>query len=451
MKTIFITVAESSIANNILRGPFGTKIKGAPDLRIVLLVTPEKQQVYKEEFGGGNIVIESLPLAVPNYTERVMAFLAGNCLPTGMIKFKQMRQFKEDGRLFTLCVKRFLWYLPLKRLLTRLLRKLELYIAPAARVKELFDRYHPDLVFCPLVSYAGMDMPVLREAKRRGVKTLGAASRSWDAFVAHGYLRVVPDRLLLVDRYIKECGVRYQFIDVDTMEVVGFPAFDWYWRKDLIEPRDKFLAKLGIDPNKKVILFGAAEYYWYPRDYEIAEIFGEMVDGGMLPDNLVMLFRPYPGFAGPVEKVKDLRHVVPDMRAFSMQWADDLEMREQQVAHLLNSIFHSEMVITTVSTIAIDGMVLGKPAIAAAFEKTKSPYWFSPLRFHDHSTHFMAVMATGGIRKVDSKEKLAEAIKMYLANPLADQEKRKKLTGLFIEPNDGKAGERTAEAILKLL
>ena len=90
------------------------------------------------------------------------------------------------------------------------------------------------------------------------------------------------------------------------MRVIGTPAFDWHFRKDLLKSREEFCKDIGIDPAKKIILFGAMEYYWYPRDADIARIFDDVVASGKISKDAVMLFRPHPGYEGPIERVKAL-------------------------------------------------------------------------------------------------------------------------------------------------
>ena len=447
MKTIFITVSESPVANNLLRGSFFSILK-KEDLRLVLIAPPAKVAGYREEFGAANVFIEPLSPPPHPFLERVTTFFARNVLRTGMVKLVQVRQHADKPNAFLLFTKMFLrTLLGRSRMLQNVVRLVEHIIPSHASVKEFFDQYSPELVFATVMNYTEMDVPILREAKRRGVKTIGIM-RGWDTFVTHGFLRIIPDKVLLQNQYLQEAGKEYQFLPEEITEIVGLPHFDWYFKKEWIVPREEFCRTVGIDPKKRIILFGAMEYYWYERDYEIAEVFDELVRNGKLPADLVMLFRPYPGFAGPVEKIKGLRYVVPDMEAFTLAQGDNVEMKQKQVAHLLNSLVHSTTVVSVVSTIAIDGVALGKPAVSAAFEKEKVPYWRSIKRFFTHCTHFMEVFKTDGIRVVNSPEEFTEALNAYLKNLEKDSAGRKELMRKFVEPFDGKTGERIARAVL---
>jgi hypothetical protein len=233
------------------------------------------------------------------------------------------------------------------------------------------------------------------------------------------------------------------------MQIVGTPSFDWHFRKDLVKTREEFCKDVGIDPSKHFVLYGAMEYYWYRHDADIAIAFNTLVKEGHVPKDLLMLFRPYPGYEGPIRRIEGLSYVVPDMKSFTLVQGDGVEMREKHVSHLINSIIHSEMVVSVASTIGLDGIALGKPAIAAAFEEDKVPYWESIDRFRTHDTHFMEVYSTGGMPQARSKEEFARLISHYLENSLKDEEKRRVLKEWFIDPYDGRSGERVARILLK--
>lgn len=451
MKTIFITVSESSVANNLLRGDFFRLLRGVSDLRIVLIVPKSFRAPYENEFGGGVVAIEAIPLIRRGLRERINNFFARNILGTRMVHLLQARQFLDDKRKFSYAVKRLLAFLfGRSQVFQAFVRMHESTLPSDVSVLALFDRYGPDLLFATVANCIEMDVPFLREARRRGIKTFGMM-RGWDAFPAHGFLRVIPDMLLLQNEYMRATGRKYQFIPEDHMRVVGTPAFDWHFRKDLLKPRDEFCREIGADPQKKIILFGAMEYYWYPRDADIARIFDELVESGKISKDTVMLFRPHPGYEGPIERIKGLAHVIPDMASFTRVQGDNMQMKERHMSHLVNSLFHSSLVVSVASTIALDGIGFGKPAISIAFEESSHSYWESIGRFHTHNTHFMDVFKTGAIPEVRSREEFRERIDRYLLNPREDEEKRAVLRRDFLEPYDGKTGERIFREVSRVL
>lgn len=447
MKTIFITVCESLVARNLLRGPFW-KFMTVPGHRIVLLVSADKEEAYRKEFGGERVLVEAMPRIRPGSLERIISFWARNGLHTGTVTFNQMRAYHRRPDLILLLIKRFVWLVGGIRPLVWLLRRFELSIPPHPGLRELYEKYHPDLVFASVSIDTDVDVPVLREAKRRGIRTVGGF-RGWDNLTSHGILRVVPDYILLQDEYLKVVGREHHFLPENTIEITGFPANDWYFRTELRESREQFFARLGIDPQKRLVLFGAMGDYLFPDEGDLADVFEELIESGKLPSDVVVVYRAHPKYRSPLAKVKTMQHVIPDSATeYGAEGPASDEMRQQEMAHLINSIIHSDVVTTSGSTIALDAVAFDKPTVSICFEKKKLPYWLSAARFRDAYTHYEAMMATGGVARADTPEALADAINEYLAHPEKDAERRTETRRLFLEPNDGHAGERIAKAVL---
>lgn len=445
---MFITIGEASPTRNLLRGNFWRHLP--KNIRIIIITTEDKKNAYKNEFEGDLVKIETLPPVTVGFFERVLAFVARNALQTGTTQFNQMRQLHEGGSLLALILKRGISiFLGRSRLLQKIVRRAELLRKPHPGIGALYDRYRPDGLFSTVAINAEVDVPMLREARRRNIFSVGML-RGWDNFTTHGFLRVVPDRMLLQNQYLKEMGEKYHFLNPNTLEVVGFPQNDWYFKKEWIEPREQFLKNWGINPQKRIVLFGAMGDFLFPREGEIADVFEDLVQSGKISSDAVMVFRAHPAFSSPLERMKRMSHVVPDRNALYLSSSvGSWEMGEKEMAYLLNSVVHSDVVVTAGSTMALDGIALEKPVVMAAFERTPTNYWLSAKRFSRHYTHYQALLNCGGIRVVASPEELASAINDYLENPDADEEGRLRARKHFLAPFDGRSGERIANCLMR--
>lgn len=452
MKTLLITVSEATTAKNLLRGTFWKHLNESREFRIILLCAPEKVDAYRREFGGEGRLVESFSGAPPRPFERTLAFMARNAFATKTVTMNQMRQYVDAGGLVQLLAKRALQFLfGRSRIVHTLLRRGELSVRAHPKVVEIFRRHQPDVVFATNILSSDFDIPVLREALRQGIRTIGMP-RGWDNFTAHGLVRIIPNTVLLPDEYARITGVKYQYLGQHRLVTVGFPHHDWFQQKDLIETRASFLKRLGIDPTKRFVLFGAQGDYLIPAEWELAEIFNDQVMSGSLPNDLVMIYRAHPTFESKPEKMTALEYIIYDRGAkYDNSDVRSWEMGREEIAHFVNSIVHSEMVITTGSTTALDGVALGKPAISAAFEKHPINYWLSARRIRHHWTHYMDLLRTGGVARADSPEELVAAINRYLEDPMQDKSGRERLTELFLEPLDGKSGQRIAKEVKNLI
>lgn len=451
MKTVLITVAEPGVTAALLRGSFWQALRAGPPLRIVVVTQPDRVAAYASEFGGESVAVEGLHVR-PGTAARAVSFVAENTLRTGTVTFNHWRQYAYAGGRLSLFVKRALWrFGGSSRRLQALVRFFSLHVPPDAAVRRLFERYRPDVVFSTIMINQGIDVPVLREARRRKISSIGML-RGWDNLTSHGFLEALPERLLLQNRYLENKAVALQHIPVGRIAVVGFPLNDWYHRRDLIVPRETFLRSLGIDPKKRLILYGAMGEYLFRHEEDIPAALSLAIEQGRLPRDCVILFRAHPRYASSEDNIRRLPHVVWDRSATYLGSRErSWEMGEAEIAKLMNSIAYSEMVVTAGSTMALDAIAFGKPAISVAFETTPCPYWFSARRFRDHYTHFEDLMATGGVRSANSPEELVAAIQTYLNNPAADAAGRERARELFLAPDDGQCGERIAAEIKSLL
>jgi len=448
MKTFLIIVPDALATKNYLRGAFWTRIQSLPNLRTVILCNDDKREEYQKEFGNDRVIVEGVKQVPTRRWESVLSFMARAVLRTGHMRIHHMRNYIDSGGAAQLALKMTLRILlGWSSLFQKLIRWFDLRIAPAPVVAELFDTYHPTLVFSSSILNSSLDVAYLREAKRRGVATIGIP-RGWDNYTSKGILRVVPETLLAMNRYLVEMGSEYQSLPATGVDVVGFPGMDQYVDRSLIEPRETFLKSIGVDPTKRIILFCAQGDYMVPSEWEIAEIFDELVESGKLPSDLLMIYRAHPSFESHTKELGALTHVVHNRKASYKEGdVSTWEMGKRDIAYYMNTIVHSDVIVTTGSTAGLDAVALGKPVISAAFEKRPINYWLSARRFRKHLTHYCHLVSMGGITVADSPREFTDAILRYLQDPTLDKDGRARILERFLAPLDGHAGERTASIV----
>ena len=116
---------------------------------------------------------------------------------------------------------------------------------------------------------------------------------------------------------------------------------------------------------------------------------------------------------------------------------------------------YSDVVVTVYSTMLVETAVHDTPMIAATIDTHGG--WNKPKRFSlslkeigDWPTHKRFREAKAG-RVAENESQLRDALNLYLANPAADAEQRRKFVEDEITFTDGMSGKRTAEFILKVL
>ena len=448
MKTILITVGETTVSRNLLRTEFLENVltSGA---RVVLVTDPELKSTLETEFGGERVIVEALPVIPVSFFERVIAFFARNCFVTGTNVLMQHRAYESGETKIPSWFKQLLG-LTLGKLpgFRGFMRLLEMTVSSHRSVITLFDTYTPDLVFSTVLLNTEIDIPVMRETKRRKIRSIGMV-RGWDNLTTYGFLRIVPDTYFAQVDFLKESAISFHGIPSSRIEVVGMTYFDVYEKKELYVSREEYCAAMGIDPAKNIILYAAIGDFLFPREGEMADVFEKMIEDGSIP-NAVCIFRAHPAFSSPLERMKGMKHVIPDRNAdYQVGGLARWDMKVAHTAHLINSIRHAAVLVTAGSTMMIESALLDRPTISVAFDgNTKERYWFSIARFHYQAAHIVNLLKTKGVKVPDTKEELKEMINRYIADPKLDTDGRLALAERFGGPHRGRAALHLADRVL---
>ena len=467
MRTVFITIDDPAALKNI----FGTKawskfLRSSADARLVLLTRPGKKEEHEKFFAAPNITVEALNPAFGSCLALIAASLARSGIKTHTNLWSKMRSYERGDSSFlaTIFKRAYTFLLGGSSLNKIFLRRAFLGLPPAKATASHFEKYQPSLLFAVSLTNIDFDVPIAVEAKRRGVRIVGLV-RSWDNFSSHGLTRVVPDRLILQNKFLKEMAERHQAItekDV-PIDIIGLPHYDIYAGfEKMFESRESFFRRMGLDSSKKLILYGAMGDFLFPNECGVADVFEELIESRAIRESSQVLFRAHPKFNSPLERIKGMKHVKPDK--------DASNITGDFMKHLVNSIYHSDLVVAGASTIVIDAVMVGKPVICIGFDPVRSQmpqasavlpkaeqtsngvggttkkvsYWTSVKRFYDSYTHFEALMETGRMPLANTKEELTRLINEAFGRKSYEGELRQKVIDLFVAPFDGQASERLA-------
>src|SRR3989344_4687195 len=250
MKTILITSFYGLIGRNLLAtNILPTIFKEAPDARVVILLPEEKERRYQELFGSQRVIVQGVPHIPETPLELFIAKIFYFMSPT-----ESSRIARDAVRQFSLLKARVWWavgQLGRVRFFRQLARKIAYLIGSKRRYQKYFDQYKPDLVFATDI-FRHQDLDFLREARSRGVRTLGMV-RSWDNISTKGLNHFIPDHVVVQAEKMKEDIVKFGDVNPGKISIVGVPHYDRYVT-DKRAPRDEFFKSLNLDPRKKTVV-----------------------------------------------------------------------------------------------------------------------------------------------------------------------------------------------------
>ncbi len=439
MKTIFITVYDGAVAKSIVRTKVLSKIE--KEYKVVLFVSPQRVDTYRAEFPEA--AIEVLPPPdFPRIEEWYSrALLYG--LPTQTIWHKIQYGRALGDSLFLYVLKNILWRLGHSRFLRRAVRQMYL-IHPDRSFDPYIKKYKPDLVWCAAM-ISDQDARLLKAARRFRIFSIGMP-KSWDNLSTKSFFRVLPDRLLVQSDVMKGHAISFMDMPPRAVETVGFPQFDIYADHTQIIPREEFCRQLGFDPAKKIILYAAAGDQLAPHDEEVLADLLQAFSGG-LQARAQILVRPHPKYKFKDYLFSNIPYLKIDYPGFLVgKEKKEWEFAEEDVQHLMNSLYHADVVVNTASTLIVEAAIFDKPIVVIDYDGHAAlPV---PLRVGRHYSfeHLQFIMRSGGVKRVSTAGALFDAVRKYLDHPELDQEGRARIVASEVGVV-GEAAEHIAQAV----
>lgn len=462
-KTLFITVYDGDIEKNFLRSGILAILQKQPDLQIVLLVRAPKDSVkhkyYVEHFANENVIIEPLPHAMTRF-EEYLYHLSWNSLPTRSAYVKRHDLYVKNKKRLRYLAESLAGLLGHSRLWRKLLRFAYFWL-PDDYGKELFDKYQPDLLFAPTM-FSAEDCRLLRYARKHTIPTLTVA-KSWDVPTTRGFTRVQADKILVFNEINKQEIIDIGDYKPEQVEVIGFPQFDYYLDKNVYVSREEFFEHIGADLEKRLLLFAVPGDFKNPFSHEILQMLDDAIEQGKFIKPIQVLARFHPKYASRAEQLDGLKHIIHDRPGTyftkDMEKAIDAPMSttfqwtftDNDLAHLANSLHHSDVTINTESTMTLDAGAHDKPVVLIGFDgKQKLDYWQAIIRNYGRE-HLSAVLETEGARLAHSMDELIQYVNMYLEDPEVDAGGRALLRERLLYRCDGQSAQRVADNILTML
>jgi hypothetical protein len=451
MKTIFIIVDLGISIRNILRTDVFACLRKRKDLRIVIFSVIVDEE-FKEEFASENVFIEPLSEVGSNMAVKLIQSLKKELWAEACDIFTYQNRRKRKNRRLT---KRLIIE-PLKSLhreekikvLFDYLNKVEEKFSPRSG-HELFERYHPDLVFYTSIYTKYLSLAI--GAKQRKVKTI-SFMQSWDNPTSKGPFPVVPDRVIVWNEILKKELLTYHNFPSEQIYVSGVPQFDLYLDRDKFLSREEFFRKWNLDPERRLITYTTGSSNMLPEEYKVVEQLVRAVHEGRLIFPAQLLLRPHPKDRFEYEThFKEYPPAAIQRPGPLARTKDRWNPKREDMYGLAELMLYSDVVVNVASTITIDAVCFDTPVVNVAFDGyEKLDYMQSCRRYYDYD-HYKNILRAKGVKVSGNLQELIDAVNSYLENPDLDKVGRKRIRDEQCWRLDGKSGERIASCILEYL
>ncbi len=341
----------------------------------------------------------------------------------------------------------------------QLIRRLQNWYTPSY-YDALFKQLPPDLVIASTPGWR-YDRYLLRAASCKGVHT-AAAIVGWDPPSSYGLPGAEVDYVTCWSKQQKDELVNGSDWPSERVNIGGVPAYDGYFEKRWIIPRENYFKLHGLDKNRKLISY-AASFVSFSPNLQNVQALVDLVEGDELaePAQLLIRLHPnhfwnYPLYRKEADAIRELgkRHshvhvVEPVPLGGELGYYSGEDMPEKS-----SMMAHSDVFTTVYSTMVVEAAIHERPIVSICIDqpggwKTPRKYSLALSRIGNWPTHQRFRDSGAGKVAVD-KDGLRDALNHYLRTPKAEEKERRGFIRQECTFVDGTAGKRTAEFFLRI-
>jgi len=332
---------------------------------------------------------------------------------------------------------------------------------------DLFEKYQPQLVVASTYGWR-MDRYLIREAAARGIRT-AAAIVGWDNPSSYGLPAARVDYVTCWSQIQKDELTLGDDFPAQRVHVGGVPAYDGYFRRQWLLPREEYYRLHGLDPQRKLLAY-AASFVSFAPNWRNIEALARLVASDSLVEPSQLLIRLHPNhfssnplYAAERERVRQLArdlphvHVVEPVPLVPAEENTSLNLSYysgEDMPEKASMMAYSDVFLTVYSTMVVECAIHERPIISVCLDTPSG--WNAPQKFSlplsrigNWPTH-SRFRNSGGGRVALNEIELRDAMNAYLRNPAADLERLRAFIALECTYTDGSAGKRTGEFLAGL-
>ena len=327
----------------------------------------------------------------------------------------------------------------------QVLRRLEQKYAVSSRA-EYLTALQEDGVTALLATHVHLprEQELMRTATKLRIPTVGLV-RSWDNI--HKGLRTRPDTLAVWNEINRGEAIALEDYSKDQIEIVGAPQFDGYFQQST-SSRDEFMDRMGLDPNRPLILFASVGCFNPDMDETCwMEALVNAIDNGDIKGKPQVICRLHPwshvSHFQRFARHPDIQFSFVDKYYPSLGWT----MSTSDVAEMANMIQHSDVIITPGSTVAIEAAIFDRPTVIPVFHPYQPELAESRFRIWAFTKHFKYLLDNKLVHITFDQAKYIEDINRGLDDPSWFAAERETLRETYVPFRDGSSTKRLARLL----
>ena len=292
------------------------------------------------------------------------------------------------------------------------------------------------VVVSPSNSRNSLESDYLFAARKMGIPT-AVPVLSWDNLTTKGLIPFNPDLVLAWNgEHAREAREIHNIAATHIVET-GSPFFDkWFDRRDLLQDRDPFVSRLGLNPDHPYLVYlGSSRNIAENEGWLVQRLLTDIKQDPKL-SGLQMVVRPHPAND---QMVQDL-----EQEAGMVFMGSELPFSDRSIALLMNTLIHATAVIGVNTSGMVDALALDKPCFSIKTDRYQDT--------HLDAAHFRHMVDADAVFVAEDSASLLHAISGILEGRDDHRQQRQRFIRKFVRPHglDTPAGKVAAEAILLL-
>lgn len=302
--------------------------------------------------------------------------------------------------------------------------------------------------------YHGQEELLLRAGAREGLPLLTSII-SFDNPTTRSWMSVTFDRYLVWNAHNRDELVRaYPEIDPALVRITGAPQMDFYANPRWCWSEEAWRVALGLPEDRPVILFGAGPSALVPHEPDVLAIIDEAIGSGRIPGRPVVVLRRHPMAPqttwAPV--LSRCGHVISDEPwPVTTGALTTSSPRVADIERMVSALAHSDVHVSTSSTMTVDGAWFDRPQIGPAFGGERSRVGDRAVRDLYRREHWLPIARSGGMSISPDPGSLVHDIGRGLSHPEERADGRRRVLEEIVTFTDGRATERVAAGIADAL
>ncbi|MDR7208948.1 CDP-glycerol glycerophosphotransferase family protein [Flavobacterium piscis] len=277
---------------------------------------------------------------------------------------------------------------------------------------------------------------------------------SWDNLASKGRMLGTFDHFLVWSQLMKdELLYFYPNVKQQNVQIVGTPQFEPYVLDKYKAAKENFLAKFGLDPDKKIICYSCADVSIGGNDPIAIKAIAEAIRNNEIKFEVQLLVRTSP--AEDDSRFRAIREEFPEITWNVPKWILTRENHQESwsqripsqedITDLRSILENADLSINMCSTMSLDFMLFDKPVINTVFGNPENGF-YNDQRFLNYN-HYKKVIDGNAVTIAKNKKELIDQINQTFDNPIERTAGRNAMIDLQI----GKSLVGTSERIATTL